>query len=153
MGCGSYKQLAKYIHELRKSDTFKSFFHWHDSTYRGEENRFDGVFKFLRSAEFSLPEYFAVVQLMVNRAGHVADYGLFLAEMPRWFRADVLKMLEEQGVPIQISERYLRSGDTVASLAERLRDLAKRGAKSLTPFERNWLLDALPEASQIARAR
>lgn len=151
MGCGSYKQLAKYIHELRKSDTFKNFFHWHDVSYRGEDNRFDGVFKFLRAAEFSLPEYFAVVQLMVNRAGYKADYGLFLARMPRWFRSDVLKMLEEQGVPIQISERFLRSGDTVTSLANRLRTLAKSGARGVSRFERTWLLDALPDASEIPR--
>lgn len=151
MGCASYKQLAKYIHELRKSSTFRNFFHWHDTTYRGEDNRFDGVFKFLRAAEFSLPEYFAVVDLMVNRAGHESDYGLFLAQMPRWFRSDVLKMLEEQGVPIQISERFLRSGDTVTSLADRLRNFAKAGSKTLTSFERGWLLDALPDAAQVSR--
>jgi hypothetical protein len=150
MGCASYKQLAKYIHELRKADSLKAFFLWHDGSHRGEGDKFDGVFKFLRSAEYSIPEYFSVIQLMVRLAGHEANYDLFLAQMPRWFRADALKMLEEQGVPIQISERFLRSGDTVTLLADRLRDLAKRRSRRLSTFEQTWILDALPDASQIA---
>lgn len=149
MGCASHKQLAKYIHELRKSNSLREFFLWHSASYRGEDDKFDGIFKFLRSVEYSLPEYFAAVQIMVQKTGYEANYDLFLAQMPRWFRADALKMLEEQGVPIQISERFLRTGDTVTSLADRLRSLAKRGSRKLSAFERIWILDALPDASQI----
>lgn len=147
MGVASSKQLALYINELRSSLTLKAFFQWHNGTFRGDPDKIDGVFKFLRAVEYSLPEYFAAVELMVNVAGSKASYGLFLAQMPRWFRADALKMLEEQGVPIQISERFLRTGDTVRSLGDRLVKLAQARDARLSSFEHQWILDALPDAS------
>lgn len=146
MGAASYSQLALYLSVLRSSSTLKEFFHWHNSNYKGDPDKIDSIFKFLRAVEFSLPEYFAVVELMVNRAGRQVSYGLFLAQMPRWFRAHPLKMLEEQGIPIQISERFLLRDDTVASLSNRLLDFAKRGSDRMSAFERQWVLDALPEA-------
>lgn len=149
MGCASYKQLAKYITELRHAGTLKAFFHWHANSYQGDEDKIDGVFKFLRAVEYSLPKYFAVVELMVLKAGEVADYNLLVAQMPRWFRADALKMLEEQGVPIQISERFLQAGDTVTALSNRLIDIAKRKDARLSEFERKWVLDALPDAAEL----
>ncbi|HEY8576670.1 MAG TPA: DEAD/DEAH box helicase [Devosia sp.] len=144
MGRGSYKQVAKYLAELRSAPTLKAFFHWHFQNYKGDEERVDGVFKFLRAVEYSLPEFFAAVEAMTNVAGGSANYGLYLAQMPRWFRADALKMLEEQGVPMQISERFLAKDDTVKSLGERLTRLAAAQSASLTSFEREWILQALP---------
>ena len=120
MGAASARQLALYISELRNAATLKDFFSWHDQNYRGDPEKIDAIFKFLRAAEYSLPEYFAAVERMVNLAGRTASYGLFLAQMPRWFRADALKMLEEQGVPIQISEQFIRASDTVKTLSDRL---------------------------------
>jgi len=149
MGCASYKQLAKYLSELRQASSLKAFFHWHAASYQGDEDKIDGVFKFLRAVEYSLPKYFAVVELMVLKAGEIADYNLLVAQMPRWFRADALKMLEEQGVPIQIAERFLQTGDTVTSLGNRLIGIAKRNDARLSSFERNWVLDALPDAADI----
>jgi len=150
MGCASYKQLAKYISELRQAGSLKAFFHWHAESYQGDENKIDGVFRFLRAVEYSLPKYFAAVELMVLKAGEIADYNLLVAQMPRWFRADALKMLEEQGVPIQISERFLRTGDTVTSLGNLLISIAKRTDARLSAFERKWVLDALPDASDLS---
>ncbi|MNS80047.1 hypothetical protein D3C72_1137140 [compost metagenome] len=149
MGCASYKQLAKYLSELRQASSLKAFFHWHAASYQGDEDKIDGVFKFLRAVEYSLPKYFAVVELMVLKAGEIADYNLLVAQMPRWFRADALKMLEEQGVPIQIAERFLQTGDTVTSLGNRLIGIAKRNDARLSSFERKWVLDALPDAADI----
>ena len=125
----------------------KAFFHWHAKTFRGDDAKLDGVFKFLRSCEYSLPEYFAAVEVMVQKAGGEANYQFFVAGMPRWFRSDALKMLEEQGVPIQISERFLRRSDTVQRLGGRLRRLAEQLDPRLSKFERTWILDALPRAT------
>jgi len=59
-------------------------------------------------------------------------------------RAEELKILEEQGVPIQISERFIQPGDTVVSLGDRLRALALARDERLTRLEQDWVLDALP---------
>jgi hypothetical protein len=143
-GCGSARQLAFYIRQLRSNVTMRGFYGWHSSTYKGDPRKIDNVFKFLRAAEYGLPELFAVIELFVRKAGRDANYGLFLAELPRWFRDEVLKILEEQGVPMQISERFLHDGDTVGSLGSRLRALALREDQRLTPLECQWVLDALP---------
>jgi hypothetical protein len=120
------------------------FFSWHSQSYQGELKQLDNVFKFLRACEFNLPEYFAVVELFLTKAGVRANYSLLLAELPRWFRPEALKILEEQGVPIQISERFFSSGDTAATLGERLKMLALGADKNMTPLEQQWILDALP---------
>jgi hypothetical protein len=135
-----------YISKLSQLPTMKSFYQWHSNSYQGQPERIDNVFKFLRSSEFSLPEYFAVVELFVIAALPEAsiDYSLLLAELPRWFRSEPLKILEEQGVPIQISERFLRAGDTVTTLGIRLREAAQRDDENLTATERQWVKDALP---------
>ena len=147
-GCGSPRQLALYISKLRQMHTMKAFYQWHSDSYQGDAQKIDNVFKFLRAAEFSLPEYFAVVELFarINLPESQIDYSLVLAELPRWFRAEPLKILEEQGVPIQISERFYRSGDTVKGLGNRLREAAATDQSSLSPMERQWIRDALPDA-------
>lgn len=143
-GAGSAKQLAMYLNKLRTSGRIRDFHLWHSESYRGQEFRVDNVFRFLRAAEYSLPEYFGVVELFLTKLGRKADYSLVIAEMPRWFRSEAVKVLEEQGVPIQISERYLSAGDTVSTLGRRLRLLADQEDNSLTELEREWIRDALP---------
>ena len=143
-GFYSAKQLAFYINRLRESSSMLRFFAQHSDTYTGDPKRLDNVFKFLRACEFNLPEYFAVVELFVKKLGFTVSYALLLGELPRWFRPEALKILEEQGVPIQISERFLASDDTVTSLGTRLRLLALQADPRLSPLERDWVLDALP---------
>jgi hypothetical protein len=113
--------------------------------YQGKSTNQDNVFKFLRSCEYGLPQLFALVELFVRRAGGEADYNLFVADLPRWFKPEVLKNLDEQGVPIQISERFWVNGDTLASLSESLRQAADRGDSHLSEFEQDWILDAVPQ--------
>ena len=120
------------------------FFEWHSRSYTGDPEDIDNVFKFLRASEFNLPEYFAAIQLFVSRRFPEADYSLLVGELPRWFRAEALKILEEQGVPIQISERFLAGNDSVSSLGVRLRELALAEDPRLSPLEREWVIDALP---------
>jgi hypothetical protein len=79
----------------------------------------------------------------LKRIRPATNYSLFIAEMPRWFRAEVLKNLDEQGVPVQISERFLRNGDTIATLRKRLIEEAQSSRVTPTPFEKRWILDAL----------
>lgn len=143
-GVASASQLTKYLDELRRAGTIRLFFHWHESTYRGDPAKIDNVFRFLRACEYSLPEYFGCVELFVQKSGRFADYALFTGELPRWFRPEPVKILEEQGVPIQISERIYRPGDTVPGLTARLRRAALSQSPALNVMEREWVLDALP---------
>lgn len=142
-GVFSAKQLAMYLNNLRNSGTLKAFFRWHSGSYKGDPQKQDNVFKFLRACEYGLPQLFSVVELFAKRIRPETNYGLFVAEMPRWFRAEVLKNLDEQGVPVQISERFLRNNDTIDSLRKRLILEAQSTRPTLTAFEKRWILDAL----------
>jgi late competence protein required for DNA uptake (superfamily II DNA/RNA helicase) len=142
-GVRSPKQLAMYLSKLRSSVSLREFFHWHTENYRGEPRQMDNVFRFLRACEYGLPQLFSVIEMFSKRINMKTDYSLYIAEMPRWFRDEVLKNLDEQGVPVQISERFLVSGDTVATLRQRLVAAALSSRSALTAFERRWVLDAL----------
>ncbi|MGJ0391781.1 MAG: DEAD/DEAH box helicase [Methylocystis sp.] len=142
-GVRSSQQLAMYINKLRSSNSLKEFFRWHSSSYRGEPQERDNVFKFLRACEYGLPQLFSVIELFAKRLKPNTNFSLFVAEMPRWFRPEVLKNLDEQGIPVQISERFLHSGDTIESLRARLLDEAQHESSQLTAFERRWVVDAL----------
>jgi hypothetical protein len=143
-GVRSARQLAFFLKKLRSQSTMKTFFLWYTSQYRGDSSGWDNVFKFLRSCEYGLPQIFSVVQLFAQRRDPATDYNLFTAEMNRWFRPEVLKNLDEQGVPIQISERFLVADDTLQTLSARLVLAASDSDSSLTVFERRWVLDAIP---------
>jgi hypothetical protein len=142
-GVKSAAQLAVYLTNLRSHRTLRGFFHWHSSSYRGQPRQQDNVFRFLRACEYGLPQLFSVVELFAKRLRPSTNYGLFIAEMPRWFRAEVLKNLDEQGVPVQISERFIVRGDTIESLRSRLMQQALNPQSGLSEFERQWVLDAL----------
>ncbi|MCV0387889.1 MAG: DEAD/DEAH box helicase [Nitrobacter sp.] len=142
-GVFSFAQLAVYITNLRSHDTLRGFFRWHSGSYRGKPGAQDNVFRFLRSCEYGLPQLFSVVELFAKRIRATTNYGLLIAGMPRWFRSEVLKNLDEQGVPVQISERFLIRNDTIETLRARLIKEARSRRDTLTPFEKKWILDAL----------
>ncbi len=142
-GVVSSAQLAVYILNLRMSRTMREFFHWHTNTYQGPPSLRDNVFKFLRSCEYGLPQLFSVVELFAKLADSATSYDLFVAELPRWFRPEVLKQLDEHGVPIQISERFLVRNDSLEGLRQRLINAANDRGSQLTTFERAWILEAL----------
>jgi len=147
-GAASAAQLELLIRRLRAFERFKAFFQDYAESNRGYEHRFEFIFKFLRACEYSLPEYFIAIEKFVKLAlPNVADdvdYSLLVSELSRWFRPEPLKALEEQGVPIQISEMYFRDGDTVETLADRLRKTASTEGSRLTDLERDWVLSSLP---------
>ncbi|MGQ0445649.1 MAG: hypothetical protein ACT4O2_11140 [Beijerinckiaceae bacterium] len=143
-GVRSAAQLAVYLTNLRSNSTLKGFFRWHSDSYQGEPRGHDNVFRFLRACEYGLPQLFSVVELFAKRLNAETDYSLFIAELPRWFRAEVLKNLDEQGVPVQISERFLRLGDTIETLRPRLiHEAGNVQSDRLTPFERRWVIESL----------
>lgn len=142
-GIRSAAQLAVYLTKLRSPRPMRDFFFWHSGNYRGQPRQQDNVFRFLRACEYGLPQLFSVVELFAKRIQPATNYSLFIAEMPRWFRAEVLKNLDEQGVPVQISERFLVRNDTIETLRDRLVQQARNSQSEMTEFERQWVLDAL----------
>lgn len=142
MGVRSAAQLAHYLDKLRRSRTMKAFFQWHSDTYKGDFSQVDQVFRFLRACEYNLPEYFAAIELFLQKMGRRPNFAVALGGLPKWFRAEPLKNLEERGIPIQIAERFYRSGDTVGRLNRRLLAVAHRNDDRLSPFERQWVIQA-----------
>lgn len=141
-GLRSSNQLTMFLNKLRSARTMKEFFLWYTKSYQGDQSGQDTVFKFLRACEYGLPQLVACVEMFAKRLISV-DHSLFIAEMPRWFRPEILKNLDEQGVPIQISEQFIRDGDDLRSLSQRLIEAARDGNVLLNDFERNWVLHAL----------
>jgi hypothetical protein len=146
-GVRSAQQLAFYLGRLRSSASMLRFFQWHSGSYQGQPADKDNVFKFLRACEYGLPQLFALTEVFAQQIADNVDYSLFVAELPRWFRPEVLKNLDEQGIPIQISERFYMDGDDVASLSERLVREARNNDAALSAFERSWIMDAMLRGS------
>jgi hypothetical protein len=142
-GVFSAKQLTFFVSKLRQSKTIKEFLTQYDQGYRGSDVGHDNVFKFLRACEYGLPQLFSVVEMFVRLEGHQADYSLFLRDLSRWFRPEVLKNLDEEGVPIQISERFYRGLDDRKALVSALTAAVSFRTDALSDFERGWVASAL----------
>jgi len=137
------KQLTFFISKLRQSRTMRQFLLEYDGNYSGEDAGHDNVFKFLRACEYGLPQLFSVVEMFARLAGLRADYSLFVRDLSRWFRAEVLKNLDEEGVPIQISERFYTGRDDRTALLSALTAAVVFQTDALTKFERGWVSSAL----------
>lgn len=135
-------QLPFLINSLRMTPTIRQFLLEYDKKYRGKPEAHDNVFKFLRACEYGLPQHFAVVELFVKQHDSSVDYSLFISSLSRWFKPEELKNLDEEGIPIQISERFF-DGESREALSQKLLDLANKTSDQLTPFERSWVLAAL----------
>ena len=142
-GAVSTRQLATLLNKLRRSDTLRQFLIEQDEGYGGRPENQDSIFKFLRACEHGLPQHFAVVNLFVRQIDSEADYSLFVADMSNWFKPDILKELDEEGIPIQIAERYYVDGNTKATLRQRLLEECGNPNTGLSEFEQVWLRDAL----------
>jgi hypothetical protein len=142
-GAYSARQLATLIGRLRSARSFKNFLVSQDETYVGRPEGRDNIFKFLRACEYGLPQHFAVIELFVKLQSKAADYSLFVGGLSSWFKPDILKELDEEGVPIQISERFYADGDTKASLKRRLKELPQTSGNGMTEFEQTWIQEAL----------
>ncbi|AZW42429.1 MULTISPECIES: DEAD/DEAH box helicase [Alcaligenaceae] len=141
-GAFTPSQLTFLINALRLAPSMRHFLITYDGKYEGKPEAHDNVFKFLRACEYGLPQYFAVVEMFVKQHAQGADYSLFIQSISRWFKPEELKNLDEEGVPIQISERF-HKGEDKDGLANKLLRLAREGSQHLTAFERKWILAAL----------
>ena len=142
-GAFSTKQLATLINKLRQATSLRAFLLNQDASYPGKPEEQDNIFKFLRACEYGLPQNFALVELFVRQVTPQADYSLFLGSVASWFRPEVLKELDEEGVPIQISEKYYVEGDDKPRLRARLWKECQSSDSRLTDFEKEWLEQAL----------
>ncbi len=142
-GAFSPKQLALLINKLRQASTLKGFLLEQDRNYQGPPQGRDNIFKFLRACEYGLPQHFSVIELFAKQMDYKVDYSLFIGGISSWFRDEILKELDEEGIPIQVSERFYNDGDTKASLKVKLRYFCEQQSTSLTEFEKDWILEAL----------
>jgi hypothetical protein len=151
-GAGSEDQLTRYILKLRAASSMRYFFNEYSMGLQPQyEKYFEGIFKFLRACEYSLPEYISAIEVFVKRSrvkgAESVDYSLLTEGLGRWFRPESLKILEEQGVPIQISERFYTPNLSLSEFAQHLRSRAKGGDAALSDLEAEWILTALPDPS------
>lgn len=142
-GVFTAKQLAYFVGELSHTKTLREFLLRHDENFQGKQVGRDNIFKFLRACEYGLPQYVSVINLFVRNAGGRADYSYFIGELSRWFRPEVLKNLDEEGIPVQISERLYEAHDNANLLRARLLQAALEGDQRLTAFERDWVTAAI----------
>jgi hypothetical protein len=105
----------------------------------------DMIFAFLRSCEFSYPEYFMCLQASLQRnAGSNADYSIFITRLENWFLSENVKSLEEVGFPIVLFEKLgVSSGadDSVDELITRAVGLLER-REDIGSIEREMIRDA-----------
>ncbi|UFW79839.1 transposase domain-containing protein [Rhizobium sp. SU303] len=80
---------------------------------------------------------------VVRHHSRITEHLRYLGK-PQWFTgAGRLKSLDEEGVPIQITERFHRNRDIYSSLVNRLSVAVENGSPQLSDFERgcgaeNW---------------
>ncbi|MFS8977578.1 helicase-related protein [Cupriavidus necator] len=147
-GAYTVNSLTYLINALRKARSMKAFLNEYDENYIGQPESYDNVFRFLRACEYGLPQWFSLVEAFVRASGRAADYSAFVQSLSRWFKAEILKNLDEEGIPIQISERFHVDEDK-ATLTEKLAALAQSQSDELTPFERDWIISALELKSAV----
>ncbi len=142
-GAASNDQLRYLIYSLEFSSSFREFLLSHDTSFRSDIKYYDSVFIFLRKCEYDLPQILSVAEIFARRHYPAADYAPYVRSLASWFRNPVLKHLDEEGIPIQISERFCRANDTHDLLIRRLAEAAKTGHVGLTAFEQDWLQTAI----------
>jgi hypothetical protein len=141
-GARTAKQLVFYIRRLSGSSSLREFYESHSANFTGEEKDWDSVFKFIRACDYSLPEHLAALGTFAKQKADRTDYSFFIASLTRWFRPEVVKDLEERGIPAQISERFAQENDDIDSLTRKLHSEIESGER-LTDFEINWISRAL----------
>jgi hypothetical protein len=142
-GAWSVAQLTFFIEQLRRSKTMRAFLLDRDKDYKGKPEAHDSIFKFLRACEYGLPQYFTAIEIFVKQQNPLADYSLFIGALSSWFRPELLKELDEEGVPVQIAERFYKIDDSKTTLISKLEEAIASPDDRLTDFEKQWLADVL----------
>lgn len=144
LGVFTAPQLVRFVLELRKPRPLREFFDWYFDNDRLDEKFQENIFRFLRACEHVLPEVIGAIEMFCRAQGKRVDYSVLMAELSCWFRPMVVKQLEEQGIPVQIAERFYAEGDSLDELADRLRRIASYDSDEISEAEREWIIDALP---------
>ncbi|MGO6696877.1 helicase-related protein [Rhizobium johnstonii] len=142
-GAWSVAQLTFYIDQLRRSPTMRAFLLDRDRDYKGKPEGHDSIFKFMRACEYGLPQYLTALEIFVRQRQPLANYELFIGSLSSWFRPEVLKELDEEGVPVQIAERFYKNDDNKTTLTIRLEAATTADDGRLSAFEKEWLADVL----------
>src|SRR5690606_18171955 len=116
---------------VRKTPLTRTLLLEQDARYQGSSEGYDTIFRFLRACEYGLPQWVSLVQAFVHSFGGDADYTFFVQALSRWFKSEELKNLDEEGIPIQISERF-HKGESKEVLVEKLAGLAQNGSNQLS---------------------
>lgn len=90
-----------------------------------------------------LKDFLWLNYLLPSQSSPQANYSLFLGGIGSWFQPEILKELDEEGVPIQISQAFYVDGDTKTTLRNRLSEAIQDSKAALSEFEREWLRQAL----------
>ncbi|TJY55016.1 DEAD/DEAH box helicase [Sinimarinibacterium sp. CAU 1509] len=141
-GAFTASQLTYFISDLRRARSMRDFLLTYDNKYKGKQEAYDTVFKFLRACEYGLPQHFSVVEIFVKQHAPATDYSLFIESISRWFKPEELKNLDEEGIPIQISERFY-DGEDKEQLVKKLLSHARSRSQTLSAFEKKWIIAAL----------
>jgi Helicase conserved C-terminal domain len=116
-GATSWRALTYWINDLRRLQNVTAFLQARlDSRQtRSVDAVIDNVFKFLRACEFNLPRLFALIQDIINELSarlelarlelEPVNYLYIIGGLENWFMSDGVKILEEYGIPIQISQK------------------------------------------------
>lgn len=150
-GLASPRHLAFYIVRLRDDQPIADFFRWHMGNTFPQYR--EGVFKFLRACEYGIPQLLAAMIIFVRRYYPHADYSLLEGALPRFFRHPALKHLDEQGIPMQLSERFVDQNDTTETLARALLLAKDDPGQRLSDLERQWIEIALGSGRSHDQAR
>ena len=142
-GAFSSRQLTFLISKLQRSKYMKTFLNEQVEGYTGAGFAHDNIFKFLRACEYGLPQLFSIIELFIRQLNDDADYGYFIQDLSRWFRLEILKNLDEEGIPMQISERFLTGHDTRQAIIGALTAAVMSSTEALSDFERDWVAAAL----------
>ncbi|MCX8492177.1 MAG: DEAD/DEAH box helicase [Cyclobacteriaceae bacterium] len=145
-GFSTPKHITYMVNDLSEAESIKIFFHkYNNRTSNFSKYPFANIFKFLRACEFHFPNYIACIEILARRKFPDINYKLYIAKLSVLFRPEPVHILEEMGIPMQISERFYANGDDAKSLSLKLYKLAVSKDSKLSSFESEWIIEALPD--------
>jgi hypothetical protein len=118
VGAHSPKQLRWFLEQLRSCKSIGSFLRWFVRTIGpGEDDaRVERAFEFMKACEYTIPACYAAIEAIVEQVlDKEVNYKFYIQEIEHLFRPVWMKVLEEAGLPIPISERCRRLIDDEAT--------------------------------------
>jgi hypothetical protein len=154
-GAPTARSLTYWINDLKRTRNAANFLKARLAGRREHtvDEVIDDVFRFFRSCEYTLPTLFGLIQDVINEFAeqlevNSVDYSYMIRGVENWFMSDGVKILEEYGIPLQISQKVgvdRAEGYEIDQTLATLRASVEDGniASSLSQFEVDWLRDAI----------